>query len=116
MPRSARPADVFAAVAEQRRRQNLDLLAQKPRAVNELVESLSLPQPQVSKHLAVLKKAGLVTVTGLGRQRIYSLNAAALRPVHEWVTTFEQLWTDRLDRLAEYLKELQSKEKPNDAE
>ena len=110
MPRS--PAtDPFGALAEARRRDILDLLAKAERSVNELVDALDLAQPQVSKHLAVLSRAGLVSVRKAGRQRFYRLNADALKPAHDWLATFEQLWNERLDRLDEYLQELQ-KEKP----
>jgi DNA-binding transcriptional ArsR family regulator len=114
MARSPTTADAFNAIAEPRRRQILDLLARGERPVNDVVESLGITQPQVSKHLGVLKKVGLVSVRGAGRQRLYKLNAEGLKPIHDWVKTFEQLWNERLDRLAEYLKQLQSQEKPND--
>jgi len=111
MPRS--PAiDPFGAIAEARRRDILDLLAKGERSVNELVDALDLAQPQVSKHLAVLSEVGLVSVRKAGRQRFYRLNAKALKPVHDWLASFERLWNERLDRLDEYLKELQSQEKP----
>jgi DNA-binding transcriptional ArsR family regulator len=116
MPRSPTTADAFNAVAESRRRDILDLLAKGERSVNELVDALDLAQPQVSKHLAVLSKVGLVSVRKAGRQRFYRLNAGTLKPVHDWLKTFEQLWTERLDRLDEYLKELQAQEKPNDGD
>jgi DNA-binding transcriptional ArsR family regulator len=112
MARSATTSDAFNAIAEGRRRQIIDQLAHGERSVGELVEALGLTQPQVSKHLAVLKKVGLVSVRGVGRQRLYSLNAGALKPVHDWVRAFERLWDERLDRLADYLAELQSQEKP----
>jgi DNA-binding transcriptional ArsR family regulator len=107
MARSPTTADAFNAVAEPRRRQILDLLARGERAVNDLVEELGLAQPQVSKHLAVLKKVGLVSVRGSGRQRLYRLNAERLRPIHDWVKGFEQFWNESFDRLDAYLKELQ---------
>jgi DNA-binding transcriptional ArsR family regulator len=107
MPRSPTTADAFNAVAEPRRRQILDLLAKGERAVNDLVGATGLAQPQVSKHLAVLKKVGLVGVRGSGRQRLYRLNAAKLRPIHDWVKGFEQFWNESFDRLDAYLKELQ---------
>lgn len=107
-------ADAFQAIAEPRRREIIALLARGERSVNDVVETLRLAQPQVSKHLAVLSKVGLVRVRKDGRQRFYSLNAKALKPVHDWVKAFEQLWNDRLDRLDEYLNELQKKGKPNE--
>lgn len=114
MPRSPTTADAFNAIAEVRRRDILDLLAKGERPVNQLVEALDLAQPQVSKHLAVLSKVGLVSVRKVGQQRFYRLNADALKPVHNWLKAFEQLWNERLDRLDEYLKELQAQEPPND--
>src|SRR6266545_2972120 len=105
-------ADAFRAIAEPRRRDIIALLARGERSVNDVVETLRLAQPQVSKHLAVLSKVGLVSVRKDGRQRFYRLNAKALKPVHDWVKAFEQLWNDRLDRLDEYLNEIQTKGKP----
>jgi DNA-binding transcriptional ArsR family regulator len=105
-------ADAFRAIAEPRRREIIALLARGERSVNDMVGTLRLAQPQVSKHLAVLSKVGLVRVRKDGRQRFYRLNAKALKPVHDWVKAFEQLWNDRLDRLDEYLNELQKKGKP----
>jgi DNA-binding transcriptional ArsR family regulator len=113
MARSATTADAFNAIAEPRRRDILDQLAKGERSVNELVDSLRLAQPQVSKHLAVLGKVGLVSVRRAGRQRFYRLNPKALKPVHDWLKAFEELWNERLDRLADYLNELQKKETPN---
>jgi DNA-binding transcriptional ArsR family regulator len=84
--------------------------------VNDVVAALHLGQPQVSKHLAVLSAVQLVSVRKAGRQRFYRINAEALKPVHDWLKTFERLWIERLDRLDEYLKELQSQEKPNDGD
>jgi DNA-binding transcriptional ArsR family regulator len=111
MARSATTSDAFNAVAEPRRRQILDLLARGERSVNDVAKSLRLKQPQVSKHLRVLREVGLVTVRGDGQQRLYKLNAAALKPVHDWVKAFEQFWNESFDRLDEYLRELQKKEK-----
>jgi DNA-binding transcriptional ArsR family regulator len=114
MARAATTADAFNAVAEPRRRQILELLAKGERPVNDVVDSLGLAQPQVSKHLAVLKQVGLVTVRGSGRQRLYKLNAEKLKPIHDWVKAFEQFWTESFDRLDEYLKELQKEKKDGD--
>ena len=114
MARSPTTSDAFNAVAEPRRRQILELLARGERPVNDVVESLGLAQPQVSKHLKVLRQVGLVSVRGSGRQRLYRLNAGRLRPIHDWVKSFEQFWEESLDRLDEYLHELQGKEKKND--
>ena len=116
MARLATTSDVFNAVAEPRRRQILDLLARGERPVHEVVASLGMAQPQVSKHLRVLKAVGLVSVRGVGRQRLYRLNGDRLKPIHDWVRSFERFWNERLDRLAEYLRELQSQEESNEHE
>jgi DNA-binding transcriptional ArsR family regulator len=116
MARSPTTADAFNAIAEPRRRQILDLLARGERPVNDLVAALGLAQPQVSKHLKVLREVGLVSVRGSGRQRLYTLNADRLKPVHDWVKAFERFWSDSLDRLDEYLRELQGKEKSDGQE
>jgi len=99
MPRVPASPDVFHAIAEPRRRRMLDVLVAGERPVNDLVRSLGWPQPQVSKHLGVLKKAGLVSVRREGRQRVYALNARQLQPVHDWVGRFEQYWRHQLDRI-----------------
>src|SRR5262245_36043223 len=114
MARSPTTSDAFNAVAEPRRRQILDLLARGERPVNDVVAALGLAQPQVSKHLKVLKQVGLVRVRVSGRQRLYRLNARRLKPIHDWVKSFERCWTERLDRLDEYLHQLQGKEKKKD--
>ncbi|MDY3552551.1 metalloregulator ArsR/SmtB family transcription factor [Gemmata sp. JC717] len=113
MPRSPTTLDAFSAVGEPRRRDILDLLARGERSVTDVVQALKLTQPQASKHLGVLRKVGLVRVRGAGQQRLYSLNADGLRPIHDWVKTFERLWGERLDRLDQYLQQLQTQEKPN---
>lgn len=101
MARASTTADVFNAIAEPRRREIVDALAagSGPVAVGQLVRTLGLPQPAVSKHLAVLREVGLVTVTRRGRSRLYELNPQELRPVHEWTRTFERYWTAQLDRI-----------------
>ena len=96
-PVEARQA--FNAVAEPKRRRVLEVLAEGERPVNDLVESLQWPQPQVSKHLGVLKKVGLVSVRQVGRQRFYRLNGQLLKPIHEWVKTFEKFWRHQLERI-----------------
>jgi DNA-binding transcriptional ArsR family regulator len=101
MARSATTSDAFNAVAEPRRRQILDLLARGERPVNDVVEALRLAQPQVSKHLRVLREVGLVSVRGSGQQRFYKLNAERLRAIYDWVRTFEPLWDHQLDRIKE---------------
>jgi len=99
MPRAPTTLDPFNAVAEPKRRRVLEVLAEGERPVNDLVESLQWPQPQVSKHLGVLKKVGLVSVRQVGRQRFYRLNGQLLKPIHEWVKTFERFWRHQLERI-----------------
>jgi len=99
MPRAPTTLDPFNAVAEPKRRRVLEVLAEGERPVNDLVESLQWPQPQVSKHLGVLKKVGLVSVRQVGRQRFYRLNGQLLKPIHEWVKTFEKFWRHQLERI-----------------
>jgi DNA-binding transcriptional ArsR family regulator len=110
MARAATTADAFNAVAEPRRRQILDALAGGERPVNDLVDLLGLAQPQVSKHLRVLREVGAVDVRGEGRQRLYRLNGNALKPIHDWVKNYERLWSDRFDELDVVLEELKHKE------
>ena len=99
MARSPTTSDAFNAVAEPRRREILDLLARGERPVNDVVACLGMGQPQVSKHLRVLREVGLVHVRGVGRQRVYGLNAENLKPIHDWVRTFEPFWEHHLDRV-----------------
>src|SRR5918912_1922780 len=106
MPRAATTADAFNAVAEPRRRQILDALAGGERPVNDLVRLLGLAQPQVSKHLRVLRAVGAVDVRGDGRQRLYRLNGPALKPIHDWVKNYESTWSERFGRLDLVLEEL----------
>ena len=116
MARAATTTDAFNAVAEPRRRQILDLLAGGEASVNELVERLGLAQPQVSKHLRVLREVGLVEVRDAGRQRMYRLNGRSLKPIHDWVVGYEQLWSERfeqLDVLLDELKDIRRKEQPH---
>jgi DNA-binding transcriptional ArsR family regulator len=110
MARAATTADAFNAVAEPRRRQILDVLADGERPVNDLVRLLGLPQPQVSKHLRVLREVGAVDVREQGRQRLYRLNGHALKPIHDWVRTYERSWSERFDQLDLVLEELKQKE------
>jgi DNA-binding transcriptional ArsR family regulator len=114
MARAATTTDAFNAVAEPRRRQILDLLAQGERPVNDLVEMLGLAQPQVSKHLRVLREVDLVRVRDAGRQRLYRLNAGPLRPIHDWLRQYEQAWDDRLDLMDAVLAELSEEENRDD--
>jgi DNA-binding transcriptional ArsR family regulator len=113
MARAATTADAFNAVAEPRRRQILELLARGERPVNDLVARLRLGQPQVSKHLRVLREVGLVAVREEGRRRVYRLNGRPLKPVHDWVSKFERTWTARFEALDDVLEELKGRE-PND--
>jgi DNA-binding transcriptional ArsR family regulator len=111
MARAATTTDAFNAVAEPRRRQILDALANGERPVNDLVQLLDLAQPQVSKHLKVLREVGLVDVRGEGRSRIYRLNGHPLKPIHDWVANYEEMWTERFDRLDVVLEELKKEER-----
>ena len=110
MARAATTTDVFNAVAEPRRRQILDALTDGERPVNDLVRVLGLPQPQVSKHLRVLREVGAVEVRDQGRQRLYRLNGRALKPIHDWVQHYERSWAERLGQLNVVLRELQHQE------
>jgi DNA-binding transcriptional ArsR family regulator len=106
MARAATTTDAFNAVAEPRRREILDLLARGERPVNDLVRELGLGQPQVSKHLRVLREVGLVDVREDGRHRLYRLDGRPLKSIHEWVKNYEQAWNERFDRLDDVLDEL----------
>jgi DNA-binding transcriptional ArsR family regulator len=108
--RAATTTDAFNAVAEPRRRQILDVLIDGERPVNDLVRALGLAQPQVSKHLRVLREVGVVEVRDDGRQRLYRLNGHALKPIHDWVTRYERTWSERFDRLDAVLEELKDEE------
>ena len=107
MARSSTTADVFNAVAEAHRRDILDALIGREKAVGTIVKDLSMSQPQVSKHLRVLSEVGLVRFRAEGRRRLYRVEPERLRPVHDWVAKYEQAWNDRLDRIDDYLQELQ---------
>ena len=110
MARAATTADAFNAIAEPRRRQILDVLAGGERPVNDLVVQLGLAQPQVSKHLRVLREVGVVDVRESGRQRLYRLNGNALKPIHDWVKEYERTWSERFDQLDVVLEDLMEKE------
>jgi DNA-binding transcriptional ArsR family regulator len=114
MARAATTTDAFNAVAEPRRRQILDFLAGGERPVNDLVSLLGVAQPQVSKHLRVLREVGLVEVRDEGRQRLYRLHGQSLRPIHDWVKTFEQSWNERFEALDEVLEQLKEEEQGDD--
>jgi DNA-binding transcriptional ArsR family regulator len=116
MARAATTADAFNAVAEPRRRQILDALADGERPVNDLVKVLGLGQPQVSKHLRVLREVGAVDVREDGRQRLYRLNGHALKPIHDWVKSYEDSWSERFEQLDVVLEELKTKEEGHDGD
>lgn len=114
MARAATTADVFNALGEPRRRQILDALAEGERPVNDLVEKLGVAQPQVSKHLRVLREVGLVDVREAGRRRMYRLNGRPLKPLHDWLASYEQTWTDRFDALDDVLQDLNEQDGGDD--
>ena len=99
--RAATTSDAFNAVAEPRRRDILNYLALQERPVGEIVASLGIEQPSVSKHLRVLKDVGLVDSRRQGRQVFYKTNADAIRPLHEWTSFFERFWRNQLARVKE---------------
>src|SRR5579863_1448863 len=110
MARSPAPVDVFTAIAEEHRRAILDVLVDGEMPVGAIVDDVGISQPQVSKHLRVLSQVGLVQCRAQGRRRLYRLNAARLRPLHDWSAKYERLMSERFDRLDNYLTDLQSKE------
>jgi DNA-binding transcriptional ArsR family regulator len=116
MARAATTTDAFNAVAEPRRRQILDALADGELPVNDLVRRLGLAQPQVSKHLRVLREVNAVEVRDDGRRRLYRLNGEALKPIHDWVAQYERSWSERFDRLDSVLEELKQKEEGDDGD
>ena len=116
MARAATTADAFNAVAEPRRRQILDALGHGELPVNDLVRVLGLAQPQVSKHLRVLREVEVVAVRDKGRQRLYRINGPALKPIYDWVKPYERSWSDRFDRLDLVLDELKEKERTDGSE
>src|SRR5262245_53992971 len=109
MARASTTSDVFNAIAEPRRRELLEFLVDGPRSVGELVELLGPDQPQVSKHLRVLREVGAVDVVGQGRRRIYRIESSALKPIHDWISRFEKTWSDRFAALDDVLVDLQTK-------
>ena len=110
--RSSTTSDVFNAIAESRRREILDVLIAGEKPVGGIVDELSMSQPQVSKHLRVLSEVGLVSSRAEGRRRLYSLEPATLQPFQEWLAKYEQALNDRLDRMDDYLKDLQGQGEP----
>ena len=114
MARAATNTDAFNAIAEPRRRDILDILANGEHSVNDLVRLLELAQPHVSRHLRVLREVGAVIVRDDGRQRLYRLNGSALKPIHDWINRYERTWTNRFEKLDTVLEELQQKEAADD--
>ncbi len=110
MARAATTTDAFNAVAEPQRRRILDLLAAGERSVGELVRELGLAQPQVSKHLRVLREVGVVHVRDDGRWRLYRLNGSALKPIHDWVKAYERTWEQRFAAMDTVLEEIKRQE------
>lgn len=108
MARTPTTSDAFNAVAEPQRRRIIDLLALGERSVNDIASALSMRQPQVSKHLKVLREVGLVSARDEGQHRLYSLNSEALRPIYDWVTPYERFWRERYERLEQLLDRLQA--------
>jgi DNA-binding transcriptional ArsR family regulator len=106
MARAATTADVFNAIAEDRRRQILRVLRGGERTVGDLVDELDLEQPQVSKHLRVLREVDVVAVREDGRHRLYRLNGRALKPVHDWISEYRQFWDERFDLIDDVLSDL----------
>jgi DNA-binding transcriptional ArsR family regulator len=119
MARAATTLDVFNAVAEPRRREIIDVLMDgRARAVGEVVDAVGIPQPSVSKHLSVLLKVGVVTVTRNGQMRMYRLNGSNLKPIHDWAKTFDRYWSNQLDRIKERAEQKMRdrKQHPNNEE
>lgn len=109
MARAPTTFDSFNAIAEPKRRALIEALVGKEQSVNQIVDLMGWNQPVVSKHLGVLKQVGLVSERKQGRYRVYRVNAAQLRPIKDWVVQFERFWSDSLDNLDDYLKEIQAK-------
>ena len=105
--RSSTTSDVFNAIGDAHRREILDVLIAGEKTVGTIVDDLSMSQPQVSKHLRVLSEVGLVRCRADGRHRLYRLEPGRLAPFHEWLAKYERAMNDRMDRMGDYLKELQ---------
>jgi len=119
MARSATTSDAFNAIAEGRRREILDLLAGGEQTVTYVVEALGVPQPQISKHLGVLRRVGLVSVRREGRKRMYRVNGERLKPIHDWVQHYERFWQEQLERIkrrAEAVHSRESRQTPKQGE
>ena len=104
----------FSALAEPNRLQIVELLRHRPLPVGQIADRLHLGQPQVSKHLRVLREVGVVDVRDEGRQRVYRLNGHALKPIHDWVKNYERSWSERFDQLDAVLEELKEKEEEDE--
>ena len=115
MPRASTTSDAFNAVAEPRRRDILNYLILQERSVNEIVDSLNIEQPSVSKHLRVLKDVGLVNVRRDGRNMFYRTNAEAIRPLHEWTSRFERFWRHQLNQIKELAERNADKQQQPDS-
>ena len=114
MARAATTTDAFNAIAEPSRRAILEVLSRGERPVNDLVRELGLTQPQVSKHLRVLREVGAVAVRDEGRRRLYSVNGQALKPIHDWVKPFERTWSERFEALDAVLDDLKRDKEKRD--
>lgn len=110
MARAATTSDAFNAVAEPRRREILSYLAAQERSVGEIVATLGIEQPSVSKHLKVLREVNLVEMRSDGRQKLYRTNADQIRPLHDWTGQFERFWQHHLDRIRQRAEEKARKE------
>jgi DNA-binding transcriptional ArsR family regulator len=106
------PGATFEVLAEPRRRQILDLLLSSEQPVGRLVEAMRVSQPAVSKHLRVLRQAGLVDVRTEGQRRIYRVRAEPLRAVDEWLHPYRALWAARLDALDRHLETMADSDEP----
>lgn len=116
MARTATTTDAFNAIAEASRRRLLDAIGTGEATVGELVDRSGLSQPQVSKHLGVLRAVDVVTVRVDGRRRWYRVNGPALKPIHDWVSRYERSWNVSLDRLEDLLNEMQDQDNPDNQE
>ena len=101
---------MFAVLADPTRRQIIELLAERERSVGELVDAFSVSQPAISRHLRVLREAGLVRVRGAGQRHIYRLDAAPLAELDAWLARYRRFWEGRLDDLDRRLKERRRQE------
>lgn len=96
--------DVFRAIADPTRRALIDALRDGPRPVNSLAEAFPVSRPAISKHLRILRESGVVTETRQGRERIYRLKPATLRPIDHWILTYRRFWQGHLDALKQYME------------